>query len=210
MDGQCDPDVRSPDRAVDILPGQCAQGQCPSDPWPPRRDSASRIRHQQGHDHPHRQMMYSLSATAGIVLLLVGVAAAELPPNPRVKGERVFLKCYSCHALDPAVINVAGPHLSRIFGRPTASLRGFAYSESMRRFARANRHWNRTLLDRYIADPQGVVPGTSMAFPGIRDARERKELLDYLATRRQRPLWHFSRPIGLLESTRAHPPIDRP
>jgi cytochrome c len=123
---------------------------------------------------------YLGAATAGMLILLAGVALAEPPPNPRVKGERVFLRCFACHSLDPATKNVPGPHLAQIIGRDMASLPGYDYSPAMRAFAATHKSWTSRTLDRYIADPMGVVPGTNMAFPGIRDPKERKELIDYL------------------------------
>jgi cytochrome c len=130
-------------------------------------------------------MIRFLAAVAGMLILLAGTAAAEQPPNPKVKGERVFLKCFSCHTLNPATTNLPGPNLVGIIGRDTASLPGYGYSPAMRAFAVTNKRWTAESLDRYIADPMGVVPGTSMGFPGIHDARERKELIDYLRSKSQ-------------------------
>src|SRR4030095_16679464 len=104
-----------------------------------------------------------------------------------VKGERVFLKCYSCHTLEPGQATLPGPSLVGILGARPATRPDFAYSEGMQRFAASNRRWTVALLDRYIADPAKLVPGTTMVFPGIRDAAERKELLDYLRRRGQKP-----------------------
>lgn len=132
-------------------------------------------------------LMRLLAAAAGALLLLTGVAAAEQRPDPTVKGERVFLKCYSCHTLDLGPATLPGPNLMRIIGRRTANQRGFAYSEAMLRFAAGNGRWTAALLDRYIADPAKMMPGTTMAFPGIRDPAERKELLDYLRAKGQKP-----------------------
>jgi cytochrome c len=133
-------------------------------------------------------MIRLLASTAACTLiLLAAVAPAEQPPDPRVKGERVFLKCFSCHTLNPGAAKLPGPDLVAIIGRKTAAQSGFAYSEAMQRFAARNGRWTASLLDRYIADPEQIVPGTSMAFPGIRDANERKELLDYLRNRSRTP-----------------------
>ena len=59
---------------------------------------------------------------------------------------------------------------------------GFAYSPALRRFAAKNPRWTITLLDRYAADPEGLVPGTSMAFHGMPDERERRALIKYLSS----------------------------
>jgi cytochrome c len=116
-------------------------------------------------------------------LLLVPAAAAACaampaPPSPSA-GERAYQKCYSCHALEPGR-QLEGPPLHRIIGKPVAAEPGFVYSPAMKRFAATHPRWTRELLDRFAADPEGLVPGTSMAFFGMADAAERKALLDYL------------------------------
>src|ERR671912_415303 len=74
----------------------------------------------------------------------------------------------------------AGPSLHGIVGRPVAAVPGVDYSPAMKRFAAGHPRWTRDLLDRFAADPESLVPGTSMAFHGMPDANERKALLDYL------------------------------
>ena len=47
--------------------------------------------------------------------------------------------------------------------------------------------WTEELMDRFIADPEAVAPGTSMTFTGMRDPKERADLIDYLRTADARP-----------------------
>ncbi len=54
---------------------------------------------------------------------------------------------------------------------------GFEYSDAMRATGFT---WNRQTLDRFLTDPLGVVPGTTMTYDGIKDARERRDLVAYL------------------------------
>lgn len=95
-------------------------------------------------------------------------------------GERAYQKCYSCHALEPGKNDLQGPTLHHIVGRPIAAETGFTYSPAMRRFAETERSWGKGLLDKFVADPEGLVPGTSMTFHGVSDANERKALIAYL------------------------------
>ena len=44
--------------------------------------------------------------------------------------------------------------------------------------------WDAKSLDRFLADPVGTVPGTSMGYAGIKDARERADLIAYLGKAR--------------------------
>lgn len=117
--------------------------------------------------------------------LAVACAAAPVPSAPAA-GQRAYQKCYSCHSLEPGKNDLEGPTLNRILGRPIAAEPNFTYSPALRRFAQGNPAWTRTLLDRFAADPQALVPGTSMTFTGMADAAERQALIDYL-TRADRP-----------------------
>jgi cytochrome c len=108
-------------------------------------------------------------------------AAAPLPKSATIAaGERAYQQCYSCHATEPGRNDLAGPSLHGIVGRPIAAVPGVDYSPALKRFAATNPTWTRDLLDRFAADPEGLVPGTSMAFHGMPDAQERRALLDYL------------------------------
>ena len=96
------------------------------------------------------------------------------------RGERAYQKCYSCHALEPGRNDLQGPTLYRIVGRSIAAEPGFSYSPAMRRFAETEQSWGKGLLDKFVDDPEAMVPGTSMTFHGISDAGERKALIAYL------------------------------
>ena len=104
-----------------------------------------------------------------------------MPAAPAVSaGERAYQQCYSCHATEPGKHDLSGPSLHGIIGRPVAAAPGFDYSPALKRFAAANPRWTPELIDRVTADPEGLVPGTSMTFHGMPDAEDRKALLDYL------------------------------
>lgn len=113
-------------------------------------------------------------------VLLATAAVAGPPSKPPSKGERAYQKCYSCHELGRGAGQLEGPTLRRIVGRRVAAERGFAYSPALRRFARRQPRWTLKLLDRYVANPEALVPGTSMNFHGISDAAERRALVEYL------------------------------
>jgi cytochrome c len=116
-------------------------------------------------------------ATALALALLAGGAAAPMPTGSA--GARAYQKCYACHALAPGRNDLSGPTLHGIVGRPVAAEPGFAYSPALARFA-AGRVWDEPLLDRMIADPEALVPGTAMSFHGIADPAERAALIAWL------------------------------
>ncbi len=74
-----------------------------------------------------------------------------------------------------------GPSLKGIVGRKPASEQGFDYSEAMRAYAKGHKKWSKEELDAFLADPQHVVPRNEMGFFGMRDAAERKALIEWLA-----------------------------
>ena len=75
--------------------------------------------------------------------------------------------------------------LQGIVGRRIAAEPGFNFSPALRGFAKRHARWTPELLDRYIADPEALVPGTSMNFHGIADAAERRALISYLEESRR-------------------------
>jgi cytochrome c2 len=97
------------------------------------------------------------------------VAAAK-PPE--------FAVCAACHSTEPGK-NGLGPTLAGVYGAKAGHISGFDYSEAMNE---SGLTWNEGNLDRYLADPRGVVPGTKMAYPGLKDAAKRKAMVDYLKT----------------------------
>ena len=114
-----------------------------------------------------------LLALAALALTL-GTAAAKAD-----SGQDVFAdNCAVCHSAD-AGTNKLGPSLFGVVGRKAGSVADYTYAPAMKN---AGLTWDRGTLDKYITDPQAVVAGTKMLFPGIKDAGDRKALIDYLAT----------------------------
>ena len=95
-------------------------------------------------------------------------------------GERAYQKCYSCHALEPGKNDLQGPTLYGVVGRAVAAEPGFDYSPALHRFAEREPRWTRELLGRFAADPESLVPGTTMSFHGISDPAERAAIIAYL------------------------------
>ena len=94
-----------------------------------------------------------------------------------VAGRQVFRKCQVCHSLEPGK-TLIGPSLAGVIGRKAGSLPGYDYSPAMRQ---ANIVWDAKSLDAYVADPQKVVPGNKMPFPGLKTLQDRIDVIGYLA-----------------------------
>jgi cytochrome c len=119
---------------------------------------------------------WALAALA--LVLLLGSAAGADP----ARGARVFQRCDACHSIAAGEDKLPGPNLSGVLGRRAGTLPGFAFSPAMIAAGAGGLRWTRTALDAFLADPQGVVPGTEMGMPGGLPAPDdRRDVIDYLA-----------------------------
>lgn len=109
------------------------------------------------------------------VATLDGVQFASLTGNA-VAGKAVFAACRTCHVTDPGV-NRIGPSLAGIVGRAAGTVPAFAYTPAN---SGSGITWTKEKLFQYLENPQRVVPGTKMIFPGIPDAQRRADLIAYL------------------------------
>ena len=111
----------------------------------------------------------ALRAVVAISALLVAGAALA-----GENGASVYSRCLACHALERDVV---GPRHCGLFGRRAGSVPGYDYSPAMKN---SKIVWDEKTLDRFLADPMKTVPGTSMVYDGVSDARERAELIAWL------------------------------
>lgn len=112
--------------------------------------------------------------------LLVGATCRAGEGVDFARGERVFRACVACHALERGANTPAGPNLHRIIGRSVAAEADFNYSPALRDLASRHPVWTVELLDRFLADPSAVAPGTEMGFIGLRNPGERQDLIAWL------------------------------
>ena len=116
---------------------------------------------------------------AGLALALAAGAAPAASKNagslgdPKA-GEAIYSRCLACHAL---AYDRTGPRHCGLIGRRAGSVKGFAYSEAMKR---SKIVWSEKTLDRFLANPLKAVPGTAMGYAGVTDKKERADLIAYL------------------------------
>jgi cytochrome c len=99
-------------------------------------------------------------------------------------GKHKFAQCRSCHTVAQGAPNMTGPNLWGVFGRKAGSLNSFAYSDGMKA---AGWTWDAARIDKWISDPRGNIPGTKMTFYGIKDAKDRVDVVAYLKSETTAP-----------------------
>jgi cytochrome c len=116
--------------------------------------------------------MRVISALA-VTLLLAGAARAD---GDAARGEKKFGDCAACHKLEAGANNV-GPSLHGIFGRKAGEIADFRYSPALKRSAIV---WTPEMVDKFITEPQAMVPGNRMPYAGMAGAADRADLIAYL------------------------------
>ena len=107
------------------------------------------------------------------VWLVAGAACAD---GDAQRGRMAYeSRCGACHSVEADRV---GPRHVGIVGRRAGAVPGFAYSDALRR---SGLTWNAALLDRWLADPEALVPGQRMGYR-IDDAAARADIVAYLAT----------------------------
>ena len=107
-----------------------------------------------------------------------GAAAAPPAGGDAAAGRLVFRKCQACHSMEPGK-TLLGPSLAGIVGRKAGADANYNYSPPMKQ---ANVVWDAKSLDAYLADPQKVVPGNKMPFPGLKTEQDRADVIAFFAS----------------------------
>lgn len=113
---------------------------------------------------------------------LIGLAALAAPIRAGDVGDAAGrglyeARCGGCHALDADRV---GPRHAGVFGRKAGSVAGFAYSPAL---AQSPIVWGDDTLERWLRDPEALIPGQRMNFR-VSDPAERRAIVDFLRTAR--------------------------
>ncbi|MET0707310.1 MAG: cytochrome c-550 CycA [Tardiphaga sp.] len=115
-----------------------------------------------------RALVFVAAAAASSAALAQDVAA----------GKSSFNKCLACHAIGENAKNKVGPELNGLNGRKSGTVAGYSYSDANKN---SGLTWDEATFKDYIKDPKAKIPGTKMAFAGIKKETEVNDLWAFLA-----------------------------
>jgi cytochrome c len=135
-------------------------------------------------------------ATAGYAIAVAAdtsagpAAAPDVPPDwgtilptaDVAAGEAKTAVCKACHIFDPSGANNIGPGLYGVVGRKPGSHPGFSYSSGMTAFGATQPIWDYDHLYNFLKGPQAYISGTKMTYQGLKDPKDRINVIAYLHT----------------------------
>lgn len=114
----------------------------------------------------------ALAAVAGSTT----IAAAQDAEN----GQSLYRQCRACHQIGANAKNLVGPALTGIVGRKAGTIAGFNYSDANKKAGADGLVWTEENLMKYLENPLTFMPGTKMAYAGLKDEADRKDVIAYL------------------------------
>jgi cytochrome c len=141
----------------------------------PKTQNAARLRKPE-----ESPMRVSAFASYSFAFTVAFATAASDAKADTAAGEVSFKRaCAACHNATAEGPRKMGPTMHAIVDRTVASIEGFKYSNAKRT---SDMKWSPENLDRYLANPREFMPGTTMAYAGMKNDAERANLIAYLKT----------------------------
>ena len=119
----------------------------------------------------------SSDKSGDIMTLLASANASE--------GEKVFKKCASCHSISKGGKNKIGPALWGVIGRQVGTVTDYKYSKSLIAYGKK---WSFEEMNGFLIKPKEWIPGTKMAFAGLKNENDRASLILYMNSQSDQPL----------------------
>jgi cytochrome c len=114
------------------------------------------------------------------VVLVLGAGIFVIDPGhaqDAASGEKIFVQCKACHQIGENAKNAVGPVLNGLFGRKAGTIEGYSYSSANKN---SGITWDEATFREYIRDPKAKIPGTKMAFSGLKNPKQIDDVVAYL------------------------------
>ncbi len=128
--------------------------------------------------HAHGHDMSKMAQAPAPKPAAVTQVAATAVEGDVAHGRQVFKKCQACHSMQPGK-NMLGPSLAGIVGTKAGEVANYSFSSAMKQ---SGITWTPEKLDAYLQDPQKVVPGNKMPFPGLKTDSDRTDVIAFMAS----------------------------
>jgi cytochrome c len=112
-----------------------------------------------------------------LALSLIALSAPAFAGDPE-EGAQVFKRCQACHSIGEGATNKVGPELNGLFGRTAGTVPDYNYSDANKNSGIV---WSPEIFTEYIKNPRGYMPGTAMAFAGLKKDQDIEDITAYLA-----------------------------
>lgn len=125
-------------------------------------------------------MKFRLIFGVATLAIATGAGAAFAQDGDPEAGEKLFRQCQACHMVGENAKPRVGPPLNDIIGRQAGTYEGFRYSPAMTEAGENGLVWNAETISAYLEKPREYIPGNRMAYPGVREAEDRQNVIAYL------------------------------
>src|SRR3954466_12069066 len=113
-----------------------------------------------------------------LMILTVTTTASAAMAQDAAAGKSSFNKCLACHAIGEGTKKKVGAGLNGLDGRKSGTAPDYNYSDANKN---SGITWNEALFKEYIKDPKAKIPGTKMAFAGIKNEKEINDLWAFVS-----------------------------
>jgi cytochrome c len=128
-----------------------------------------------GRNEEHLMKKSTFSALVAVTAM---AAASSAQAQDVAAGKTSFNKCMACHAIGEGAKNKVGPELNGLDGRKSGTAPDYSYSDANKN---SGITWSEAQFKEYIKDPKAKIPGTKMAFAGVKNEKEINDLWAFIS-----------------------------
>jgi cytochrome c len=131
-----------------------------------------------GANPTNKELIMKKLTLSALVIIASSAAVPAALAQDAAAGKTSFNKCLACHAIGEGAKNKVGPELNGLDGRKSGTAPDFNYSDANKN---SGITWNEAQFKEYIKDPKAKIPGTKMAFAGIKNEKEVNDLWAFIS-----------------------------